>query len=243
MARRASRKAPSGADTALAIALLALLAFAGVRVAMLQLADQWAAAAPARAFALVPTHETAAIAVAMRALEDGRPQAAAASARALLAREPSRGEAFRVIGLAAAAQGDAAAAWRAMRIAVRRAPRDMVARGWTAEEEIARGRYAAGLAQLDAVMRLSPRHVDLIVPLLATLAEDPAFANAVRVRLRAQPRWGAMLVARMPALAGPDARAAATAGSAPASERVRALRLGGRVAALVDPRGRVPAGR
>lgn len=239
MGRRASWNRRSAGALALGVVALCLLAYAATRVAMLQFADHWARSAPERALALVPAHPEAALALAARQLARGDAAAADATARRLLAAEPAAGEAFRVLALAAERRGDAAAATRAMRIAVRRAPRDMAARGWLAEDAIARGDHAAGLVQLEAVMRLSPRHVDLLVPMIATLADDPRFALALQASLDAQPRWASMLAEQLD-------RRRASSGAAPpvpATERVRTLGLGDRVAGLVDPRGLVPAGR
>ena len=242
MERRASWKTRSAGAAAWAVVGAALLAFAGFRVVALELADHWARAAPARALALVPRHPAASIALAERELGSGKPAEAAETARALLAVEPARGEALRILALAADRQGDAALASRAMRIAVRRAPRDMVARGWLAEDEIAHGHYAAGIAQLEAVMRLSPRHVDILVPLLAALADDPEFSAALNASLARNPRWKQKLVEHISrrSAATPSGRMATASA---ASVRARSLRLGSHVARFVDPRGLVPAGR
>jgi hypothetical protein len=129
-----------------------------------------------------------------------------------------------------------------MRIAARRGPRNLAARGWLAEQEIRRGDYRAGLEHLDAVMRFSPMHVDLLVPLIARLARDPEFAEALYARLAENPRWRELLLARI------EADSAGTAGleqppGASASEQVASMHLRDAIAGLRDPRGAIPAGR
>ena len=236
MAHRASWTSPSGA--ALRLAGLAVLAFAGLRVVALPTADAWAHASPRAALRLVPGHPVALHTQAEQALADGEPARARALAMRLLSAEPADGSGFRLVALADAAMDRRDAARRAMGIAAARAPRDLAARGWLAEDAIARGDHDAALAELDAVMRLSPMHVDLLVPILAGLAGDPLFDAALRRAMAAEPRWAPMLRDHLARRAGAGATPAPSAAAA-----VAATRLAHRIATLEDPRGPVPAGR
>ena len=227
---------------ALLLILACAVAAAACRISAIALADRDANVAPERALHRVAGHPGALLALARRQLAADRPRAAAGSARALLARSPGEGEGFEVLGLAAEAEGDMPSALRLMRIAARRGPRNLAARGWLAEQEIRRGDYRAGLEHLDAVMRFSPMHVDLLVPLIAGLARDPEFAEALYARLAENPRWRELLLARI------EADSAGTAGlaqppAASASEQVASMHLRDAIAGLRDPRGAIPAGR
>lgn len=197
MDSRSSRNAGSARATALLLTLAGLSLFAAFRVCAIAIADHHARSAPGRALRWVEGHPGALLALARRQLGADQPRAAADTARALLAQSPSAGEGFAVLALAAEREGDAAAALRLMRIAVRRTPRDLSARGWLAENAIRRGDYQEGLEQLDAVMRLSPLHTDLLVPLIAELAADPEFASVLAQRLGEAPRWRAPLMQRL----------------------------------------------
>jgi len=238
-----------GSSSAAAVATLALVVAAGLfalaawRVVAITFADRFAQSSPQRALRWIPDHPGALLARARRDLADGRVAKASATARELLAHEPLESGGFTVLALASERMGKTDRARALMRIASRRNPRDLAARGWLAEDAIARGDYNDGLAQLDAVMTLSPMHTEVLVPAIAELAADPVFAKALSVRLQEGPRWRDLLLSRLRADRGVGDGRASSPPVLPASRAVAGLHLRQRIAGVVDPRGPIPAGR
>jgi len=114
---------------------------------------------------------------------------ASASARRLLRAAPIDGRGYRLLAQVAALEGRKEDARTLYRIAARRAPRDLPARAWLAQDALERGDSVDALAQIDAVLTLSPRTGAAVFPVLATMAGDPAFADALADVLRRGPAW------------------------------------------------------
>lgn len=117
-------------------------------------------------------------------------------ARRQLHAAPVDGRGYRVLAQVAVARGQPDRARELFRIAVRRAPRDLPARGWLAQYALEQGRPAEALAQIDAVLTLSPAAGTRIYPVLVQLAGDPTFASVLATTLAKRPAWrGGMLEA------------------------------------------------
>lgn len=168
---------------------LGLAILAGWRIVVTHMADRAVVLSPQRALEWEPHNPAALLALAEHQLADQQPQAAAATARELLRVEPLMGQAFVVLADAAQASGDTARALALHAIALRRAPRDLRTRAWTIGIQLTEGAYADALINLDMLLRVSPTQGSRILPLLARLAETPAFALALAHTLSAKPAW------------------------------------------------------
>jgi tetratricopeptide (TPR) repeat protein len=178
----------------IAIVLAALAGIAGYRIVALRLADQWAATSPARALQWSPRHPLALLTLAEQQLDRGQHQQAGATARRLLAAEPLEGRAWRVLAQAEAAQGDAAAAERLFRIAVRRAPRDRAARIALLQADLQAQRWLDATGHLDVLLRIAPRQAEPLFPVLIELAAIEPVAEDIASRLKVDPPWRPGLV-------------------------------------------------
>jgi tetratricopeptide (TPR) repeat protein len=163
--------------------------FAAWRIVAIAGADRWAHTDPAHALQWIPDHPQALLALAERQLAAGDVDAAAASARQLLAAAPLEGRAFRILAAITAGKGDAARALALYRIAERRSPRDTATRAWLFEHALRAGDYPAALAQVDALLRTSPKQGPVLLPMLARMAANPDFANALAQLLARRPPW------------------------------------------------------
>ena len=177
--------------------LVAFSLFAAWRIVAIAGADHAVSTDTARALQWVPDHPQALLALAERQLAAGDIDAAVASARQLLAAEPLEGRAFRVLAEAASKQGDDARALALYRIAERRSPRDIRTRAWLFEHALRAGDYPAALAQVDALLRTSPQQGRVLLPMLAQMAADPEFADALAQLLARRPPWRGSLLSTL----------------------------------------------
>src|SRR5690606_2286470 len=115
-------------------------------------------------------------------------EAAVATARHLLAVEPGQADAGAVLALAAAKRGDANAEALA-KIALQRAPRNRDLRTQEATRAVKAGDLPAAMAQIDALLRLTPSRGETLYPALAQQSADRAFAEALAATLSADPPW------------------------------------------------------
>ncbi|MGY0611530.1 hypothetical protein [Luteimonas sp. A501] len=129
------------------------------------------------------------LAAAEAALHEDDAPRAAAIARSVLAREPALGRAFGVLARAQDGQGDAAAHHARYQAAARRAPRDPQVRGWLATQALQSGNYAAAADHLDALLTVAPAQRSDLLKLIAELAQDPEFADALATHLVKRPQW------------------------------------------------------
>lgn len=171
---------------------------------------------------------------------DARPAATGADAgdaRRILRDRPVDGRAFRALAMVATIPGERD---RLLEIAVRRAPRDRIARAALADRDFASGDIDGAMAQVDALLRVAPA---LQVPMLQRLLALSADARGVRAfllqRLATDPPWRTALPRALSADGSDPARALALlddlAAAAPLHEdearlRVSLLRQAGRVA-------------
>lgn len=181
----------------LGLTLVALGAFAAYRIIAITQADRWAGEDPGRALRWTPGHPQALVALAEQQLRDGRVEEASATARRLLAAEPLQGQGFRILAQAAAQQGDDVKALALYRIAARRSPRDLPTGAWLTEHYLVAEDYPSALAQIDVILRTSPTSGASLLPLMAKLAVDPAFAGALADVLQRRPQWRGGLLATL----------------------------------------------
>ncbi len=136
-----------------------------------------------------PGHLEGLLARAEAQLASNQPQAAAATARQLLQADPGNGRGYRVLAQVAAAGDDTPRARELFRIAAQRAPRDLAARAWLAQDALERADFADAMVQIDQVLTLSPATGTTVFPVLVKLSADDAFANALAGVLRTRPSW------------------------------------------------------
>jgi hypothetical protein len=171
-----------------AVAGLLLLAWIGWTAIQVTRADALAQTDPEAALRIDPDHPQALLRLAWRQLGNDDTEAAMATARHLLAVEPGQGDAFAVLALAAAKRGDANADALA-KIALQRAPRNRDLRTQEAARALRAGDLPAAMAQIDALLRLTPSRGKTLYPALAQQSADPAFAEALAATLSADPPW------------------------------------------------------
>lgn len=189
---------------AAAAIFVAILAWVGCSSIQATRVDELAGTNPEAALRIDPDHPQALLRLAWRQLGNGQTDAATATARHLLAVEPGQGDAFAVLALAAARRGDADAGQLA-KIALQRAPRNRDLRTQQAAAELKAGDLPAAMAQIDALLRLSPSRGKVIFPAMAQQAVDPTFADVLADTLGTSPRWRASFLAVLNAKGSPDA--------------------------------------
>lgn len=172
----------------LAIVGLVLMAWLAWTIIQVTRADALAETDPQAALRIDPDHPQALLRLAWRQLGDDQVDQAMATARHLLSVEPGQGDAFAVLALAAAKRGDANADALA-KIALQRAPRVRDLRIQEAAKALRAGDFPAAMAQMDALLRLTPSRGKTLFPALAEQAADPAFAEAIAATLAADPPW------------------------------------------------------
>lgn len=181
----------------LAALLLAAL-FGGWRIIGLMQADAALARGDiAGALRWRPGHTEALLRQAERQLKAKDPAAAAASARRLLEVATMDGRGYRVLAQVAGGAGRKDEARKLYRIAARRTPRDLPTRAWLAQDALERNDPAEALVQIDAVLTLSPGTGATVFPVLAKLAADPGFADALADVLQRSPSWRAGMLAAL----------------------------------------------
>ena len=145
------------------------------------------------------------LAEAQARLSEGEHRAAAAIARGVLAREPAQGRAFGILASALAGEGGTDAVRHRYEIAARRAPRAVPVRTWLATHALEAGDYATAIDHFDALLSVAPGSRRELLPMLAQLAQDPAFAEALAVHLARQPLWRPAILSAVARSGLPDA--------------------------------------
>ena len=177
--------------TAAFLALLALTGFAAWRVLLVTYADANAASHPERALRWAPNHPVALLALAERQLAEGQTEQAVASARRLLAVEPLEARGFRVLAQAAEQSGDQAQALSLYQIAARRSPRDLASQAWLAQHYLDTSDFPQAVRQFETILQRWPQQKQKLLPVMAQMAADPAFSDALSAALQARPAWRA----------------------------------------------------
>lgn len=172
----------------IAVVGIVVLAWIGWTLVHATRADLLAQSDPEAALRIAPDHPQALLRLAWKQLGRGDNDAATATARHVLAVEPGQGDAFAVLALAAMRRGDADAPALA-RIALQRAPRNRDLRATEAAALLKQGDLPAAMAQIDALLRLSPSRGQTLYPALVQQAQDKHFAEALGAVLAKDPPW------------------------------------------------------
>ena len=141
-----------------------------------------------------PAQPEALLRLAEAEARTGHDEAARGAVRRLLAVEPLDGRAWRVLAGIREREGRAADAQRLYAIAVRRAPRDIRTRAWWIDHELRRRDFPAAIGHVDALVTMWPDRGAVVLPMVARLADDPAFAAALAQRLQRRPSWRASML-------------------------------------------------
>lgn len=184
----------------LAIAGIAILVWIGWTIIQVTRADALARTDPAAALQIDPDHPQALLRLARHQLEAKDYDAATATARRVLTGEPGQGDAFGMLALAAVERGDANAD-RLVEIAIQRAPRSLDVRTQAMVAALRSNDLEAGMKQLDAMLRLSPRRGQVLYPAMAQQTADPRFSEVLVDALAQRPPWRRAFLA---SLAGKD---------------------------------------
>jgi hypothetical protein len=145
------------------------------------------------------------LAAAESALREGDARTAAAMARDVLTRAPAQGRAFGILARTFDQTGDADDIHARYQTAVRRAPRDRGVRGWLATHALQSGDYATAVEHLDALLTVAPGQRRELLKVVAQLAQDPAFADALARHLVGHPRWRTAILRTTAASGLPEA--------------------------------------
>ena len=176
------------------IVVSGVLLFAAWRLVGQMQAEQLAIKDPVAAVSWRPSDPVALLQLTEQQRAKQDLAVAAQTARQLLAHEPLSGQAFRELGLIADQRGDQAQAKVLFDIATRRAPRDLPTHTWLAQYALRQHDYAAAMGQFDVVFRQAPERIAKLAPVLVQMAKEPAFADALAVRLRTNPPWRAAIL-------------------------------------------------
>jgi hypothetical protein len=176
------------ARAAIAAIGVVVLAWVGWTLVQATRADLLAQPDPEAALRIDPDHPQALLQRAWKQLGHGDNDAATATARHLLAVEAGQGDAFAVLALAAMRRGDADAPQLA-RIALQRAPRNRELRAAEAAALLKTGDLPGAMAQIDALLRLTPSRGKTLYPALVQQAQDKRFAEALGAVLAKDPPW------------------------------------------------------
>jgi hypothetical protein len=110
-------------------------------------------------------------------------------ARRAIAIAPLEGRAIRVIGAVADLAGRNAEAVELMRVAAKLSPRDASTQFWLVLQAIKERDLESALALMDRLLRFQPETQKQMMPLLLTIASNPASAGALARVLATSPPW------------------------------------------------------
>lgn len=191
------------------LAICAFLGVAGVRIFHLMRAEAELKKGDVDAtLAWLPNDPGALVKRAESLLAKKRTDAAIVTARQLLATAPTDGRGYRVIAQVAEIRGQHDQARTMFGIAARRAPRDLAAHAWLAQDALGRGAAQEALLQIDHVLTLSPGTGANVFPILVRLSADPKLADALADVLRRRPVWRAGMLDVLQSASAEDRAAA-----------------------------------
>lgn len=122
---------------------------------------------------------------------------AEALARRSLRRELLNGRAASTLATVAALRGDKKRADRTFRYAETVTRRDLATQLWLLEAAVERADVEGALLHYDRAMTVSIRSRDILIPVLATAAAEPAVAGAIAARLARRPNWWTGFIDRL----------------------------------------------
>lgn len=112
-------------------------------------------------------------------------------ARLALREDPTASRAAAVLGLGAQIRGDLAAARKLFAYAEALSRRDLQTQLWAIEDAVSRNDIPGALRHYDIALRTSRAAPDLLFPVLASAAEDPAIRAVMTKTLAGRPSWSA----------------------------------------------------
>jgi hypothetical protein len=112
--------------------------------------------------------------------------------------DPLQADAFRLLALSRAADGDAARALSSMQIARLRSKRDIRIESWLFEQNVSSGAIPAALENVDAMLRVSPSLQQALLPVLSAIASDPGTSKPLVDLLATDPPWRTWFVTAFP---------------------------------------------
>lgn len=135
--------------------------------------------------------------VAAGAPQDADRRKAIRLATAALLRDPTQVKAARALGMVAAVEGRSDHAERLFAYAESLSRRDVPTQLWFIERKVQTGDVQGILRHYDAVLRTSPTGQDLLFPVLARAADEPAVYAALKDLLAQNPPWARAFVTRL----------------------------------------------
>jgi tetratricopeptide (TPR) repeat protein len=167
------------------VVLLLLLAVAW-RILGGALAGHWADTDATRARSWRADDASALVRASAEQRVAGHLDAASASARTAIRTDPLDGLTYRALALVAVDRGDLPQAQALMRIAQHHAPRDAFIHAWLFDRAMAAGHYDTAASEIDVMLRVAPRSLPRLAPLITGLVATAASRDAA-VRMLAQP--------------------------------------------------------
>lgn len=125
----------------------------------------------------------------------------AALTEMVLVRNPVNAEAARDLAMAWLARGNLSRARSIIAAGEGLSRRDVPTQTWLIEDRVQAGDVAGALAHYDRALRVSPETRDVLMPVLAQAANDPAIARSLIPRLRVRPEWWSDFLGRFIAAA------------------------------------------
>lgn len=119
-------------------------------------------------------------------------------AEAAIVDDPLNARALRILGQAAAAAGNDAAAARFMQMAARLSLHQSIAVYWLLVHSVERKDYKAALTYADVVLRTLPGFGDYVMPALARIAEDGNAVGLLKAALADDPPWRSVVLQNLP---------------------------------------------
>jgi hypothetical protein len=119
-------------------------------------------------------------------------------ATAALLSDPLNARALRILGQAAAAAGDDAAAARFMQMAARLSLHQSIAVYWLLVHAAERKDYKAALTYADVVLRTLPGFDAYVMPVLARIAADGNAVGLLKAALADDPPWRSTVLQNLP---------------------------------------------
>lgn len=171
-------------------ALLSVLAIAALWLVLVRgYADYMARIQPQRALAINARQPAALVRLAEAALVEERLAEAEGYARRAIAVAPLEGRAFRVLGAVRDLAGKGVEAASLMQVAARLSPRDTPTQFWLVLQAIKNRDIDAALARVDRLLRFQPETLAQMMPLMTTIASNPAGARPLARLLSDSPEW------------------------------------------------------
>ncbi|HEX5754963.1 MAG TPA: hypothetical protein VFY12_01245 [Arenimonas sp.] len=165
------------------------------RVLTLGLADHWQSSDPERALRWREDHPVAllnALDAALRQPADAK--TIKALALSALQASPLNGRPYRVLAQLREAEDGIEAALPLYNAAVHRGPRDRFTHARLFDYGLQTGDVAKALGHFDFLLRLRPQTASTLLPVLVTLAAEPAVQPALAAKLSDSPPWRAQFL-------------------------------------------------